>query len=154
MKDKIVEILKEFKVFEKTLDDNTEINSAIDHHKMALYKARRILAEQIAHLYSAGEEVYVTLKRDEAITSDCVKVKFYGDDGIELPGHNWLKKLTRPTVSEEEIAVMFHDAYEDVAKEEGWNTQNKCKVPFNDLPEANKRTMIRTAKIVKELLNR
>ena len=136
MKDKIVEILKEFKVFEKTLDDNTEINSAIDHHKMALYKARRILAEQIAHLYSAGEEVYVTLKRDEAITSDCVKVKFYGDDGIQLPGHNWLKKLPRPTVSEEEMknATDKHiKKHFDLLDPEVWESEIKSvKLHFQD----------------------
>ena len=50
MKDKIIEILEEFKVFEKTLDDNTVIDSAIDHHKMALYECRRQLATRIAAL--------------------------------------------------------------------------------------------------------
>ena len=106
MKDKIVEILEEFKVFEKTLDDNTEINSAIDHHKMALYKARRILAEQIAHLYSAEEEV-----NDDSIGQIVQRIAYtqlsedQSDDFIEKVWllKEWLQKLTRHTVSEEEI---------------------------------------------------
>ena len=113
MKDKIVEILEEFKVFEKTLDDNTEINSAIDHHKMALYKARRILAEQIAHLYSAGEEVkqikgFVEFNLSESAKEENWESELFAKGWIAALMHvkvNCLDKLPLPypTVSEEEI---------------------------------------------------
>lgn len=41
-----------------------------------------------------------------------------------------------------ELAKWLHDNYEEVAKEQNWNTQKNCKVDFDTLPEANKRTMI------------
>ena len=113
--DKIVEILEEFKVFEKTLDDNTEINSAIDHHKMALYKARRILAEQIAHLYSAGEEVkqikwFVEFNLSESAKEENWESELFAKGWIAALMHvkvNCLDKLPLPypTVSEDEIGA-------------------------------------------------
>ena len=41
-----------------------------------------------------------------------------------------------------ELAKWLHDNYEEVAKQQGWNTQEKCKVEFATLPDANKQTMI------------
>jgi hypothetical protein len=42
-----------------------------------------------------------------------------------------------------EMAEWFHDNYEEIAKTEGWQTQDKCKVEFKDLPESNRTTMIK-----------
>jgi hypothetical protein len=44
-----------------------------------------------------------------------------------------------------ELARWLHDNYEAVAKEQNWNTQQSCKVEFDTLPDANKRTMIEIA---------
>ena len=44
-----------------------------------------------------------------------------------------------------ELAKWLHDNYEAVAKEQKWNTQQSCKVEFDTLPDANKRTMIEIA---------
>jgi hypothetical protein len=44
-----------------------------------------------------------------------------------------------------ELAKWLHDNYEAVAKEKDWNTQQSCKVEFDTLPDANKRTMIEIA---------
>lgn len=44
-----------------------------------------------------------------------------------------------------ELAKWLHDNYEAVAKEQDWNTQQSCKVEFDTLPDANKRTMIEIA---------
>ena len=41
-----------------------------------------------------------------------------------------------------EMAKFMHNKYEELAKKEGWNTQDKCKVEFEKLPEANKRVML------------
>jgi prophage maintenance system killer protein len=49
-----------------------------------------------------------------------------------------------------ELAKWLHDNYEEVAKEQNWNTQENCKVEFDTLPDANKRTMI---EIAERLLN-
>ena len=48
----------------------------------------------------------------------------------------------------EDLAKIFHDAYEKVAVKHGWNTQESTKVEFDKLPEANKKTMIETCEIV------
>ena len=44
-----------------------------------------------------------------------------------------------------ELAKWLHENYEAVAKDENWNTQQSCKVEFDTLPDANKRTMIEIA---------
>jgi len=49
-----------------------------------------------------------------------------------------------------ELAKWLHNNYEEVAKDENWNTQDNCKVEFDTLPDANKRTMI---EIAERLLN-
>lgn len=42
----------------------------------------------------------------------------------------------------ERIAKQFHDAYERRAEDFGWDTQDRCKVEWEDLPEANRLTMM------------
>jgi len=49
------------------------------------------------------------------------------------------------TMDKIELAKWLHDNYEEVAKEQNWNTQENCKVEFDTLPDANKRTMIEIA---------
>jgi len=46
----------------------------------------------------------------------------------------------------ERRARAMHDAYEAAAMLQGWETQKICRVPFDELPEANKRTMYATAR--------
>jgi hypothetical protein len=45
-----------------------------------------------------------------------------------------------------QIATWLHDTYEEVAGQKKWNTQESCKVRFDDLPEKNKETMLEVAK--------
>jgi len=45
--------------------------------------------------------------------------------------------------SPEQMAEWFHNNYEEIAIAEGWQTQDKCKVEFKDLPESNRTTMIK-----------
>ncbi len=44
-----------------------------------------------------------------------------------------------------ELAVFMHDEYERISKKIGWDTQDKCKVEFDDLPDENKQVMISMA---------
>ena len=44
---------------------------------------------------------------------------------------------------------LFHDIYEEEANKVGWETQKKCKVDFDDLPETNQETMINTIRRIK-----
>ena len=49
-------------------------------------------------------------------------------------------------INYEPMERAMHDAYEIAAKKEGWNKQESCKVSYDELPEANKRTMAASAK--------
>ena len=48
-------------------------------------------------------------------------------------------------MNKEILAKWLHDNYEEIAKGENWNTQDNCKVEFNDLPKENRAVMIKTA---------
>lgn len=41
-----------------------------------------------------------------------------------------------------ELSEYLHDNYEEISKSTNWDTQKNCKVPFKDLPNENKTTMI------------
>ena len=43
------------------------------------------------------------------------------------------------------LARFMHDEYETIAKDKGWQTQEQCRVVFEDLPEKNKITMLELA---------
>lgn len=53
------------------------------------------------------------------------------------------KDIDCPTVRQ--VAKFMHNTYESKAHEEEWKTQEKCQVPFDDLPEANKNVMLYVA---------
>ena len=48
----------------------------------------------------------------------------------------------------EELAKIMHNEYESEAIKNNWKTQENCRVPFEDLPEENKQTMLAVAKKV------
>lgn len=48
----------------------------------------------------------------------------------------------------EALAWLMHETYEAAAKEHGWRTQTSCRVPFDDLPEANRKTMLAVAEVI------
>lgn len=49
------------------------------------------------------------------------------------------------------IAAAFHRAYEDVAPANGYETREESRVPFDQLPEANRETMLATVRRLLEL---
>lgn len=46
------------------------------------------------------------------------------------------------------MCVLFHDAYEAAAIKAGWETQKRSRVPWSEVPEANKETMRVTIRAV------
>lgn len=48
----------------------------------------------------------------------------------------------------EEVCEIFHDAYEAAAVEKGWETQERSRVPWADVPAENKETMRATVRAV------
>lgn len=48
-------------------------------------------------------------------------------------------------INEEELGEWLHEQYEEIAKKEGWKTQESTRVKFKNLPKENKETMIKLA---------
>jgi hypothetical protein len=44
------------------------------------------------------------------------------------------------------LADWMHEEYEKIAKEQGWKTQENCRVKFEDLPKENQKVMLELAK--------
>lgn len=49
---------------------------------------------------------------------------------------------------EEQLAKMFHDSYEELAPLFGYKTRTESAVPWEQVPENNRKLMISTAKLV------
>ena len=74
------------------------------------------------------------------------------EPGIEPPMIEELPMFeTQVFPGEESLAKFMHDEYEKAAKKEKWKTPKKCQVPFDKLPAANRRTMLRVAERVLEM---
>ncbi len=69
----------------------------------------------------------------------------------------WMEKIHQAVAEERErvvcvvgdkwkLAKFMHERYEKYVYIFGWNTQEKTKVPFEDLPEENKKTMLAVAR--------
>jgi len=52
-----------------------------------------------------------------------------------------------------QLAVLLHNTYEKSSKKYNWNTQDKCKVDFDELPEANNKVMLEVAEFVWNEIN-
>ncbi len=50
----------------------------------------------------------------------------------------------------EKIAKRFHEVYEELAPSRGWETQERSRVPWEDVPSENKKLMI---DVVSQLLD-
>lgn len=73
---------------------------------------------------------------------------------IRLTGWRFanLEELERaPHARAEQIAREFHDAYERLAPQVGYQTREASAVPWEEVPSGNRRLMIATAT---DLLNR
>ena len=54
------------------------------------------------------------------------------------------------TLKDLNLPIIFHNIYEEEADNVGWETNRKCRVKFDDLPETNQETMIRTCERVRQ----
>lgn len=124
MKDKIIEIGKEL-----YSDLNKKQLTDLVLDKEGVERFVELLSGRIEPLCSVGEEVYVECEPDDALYT-CMDL----DTGETVP--IWIKKLTRPTVSEEEIEI------------EGWE-----RYPQHIYNNGEDEIFAEGAKWVKELLN-
>ena len=106
------------------------------------------------NLDSVGSEI-----KEKEIKSLSEKIKnyryFYKEGCIACTSHSEtldevekdMKEFIRELKEDDyiELARFMHNTYEIIAKVAGWKTQKICKVKFNDLPEANKKTMYNLA---------
>jgi len=51
------------------------------------------------------------------------------------------------------LADWLHNQYEEISKEKDWNTQEKCKMKFEDLPRENREVMFELAKRIIKKFN-
>ena len=63
-----------------------------------------------------------------------------------------LKEIDK--IPNKELAELFHNKYEETSRLCGWNTQDKCKVKFKDLPKPNRNTMLITIAEIKKHLKK
>ena len=84
-------------------------------------------------------------------------------DAAERAIYNWCFEsgMPAPTVARsalraylshpkwaEYLARAMHDSYEAAATRHGWQTNVDCRVPFENLPVANRNTMLESAQAV------
>jgi hypothetical protein len=61
-------------------------------------------------------------------------------------------KALQRSVDDEQLARMFHEEYERLAPEHGYETRRDSAVPWEDVPERNRRLMVATVAAVLERL--
>ncbi len=54
--------------------------------------------------------------------------------------------------SADQLAQLFHEAYERLAPDYGYKTRNESAVPWEDVPDPNKRLMIAVVQVVLDAL--
>lgn len=59
-----------------------------------------------------------------------------------------LTKDLKNIKSSENLARFMHYAYEDISKMFGWETNKECRVRFEELPDKNRKVMLRLATLV------
>lgn len=75
---------------------------------------------------------------------------------VQVRGHGGLELMVEEmkvgdfTRKEVWFATWMHDQYELISEESKWNTQNVCKVSFDELPVENRIVMLRLARRIKE----
>ena len=58
--------------------------------------------------------------------------------------HNQDMETKLTNITAEELAIEFHNTYEQFAETNKWKTQKKCRTNFADLPQKNRETMVDT----------
>lgn len=61
-------------------------------------------------------------------------------------------KIVYPRMTAMDLAKFMHYTYEDMANRVGWETQENCRVPWEELPITNQATMFGVACAVLEKL--
>jgi hypothetical protein len=62
----------------------------------------------------------------------------------------WVTAALEPCPTCEDVCIRLHDAYEEAAVLEGWETQQASRKPWADVPETNKRTMRAAVRAIRE----
>jgi len=71
------------------------------------------------------------------------------DEGGSENNYDWVYWEDVKEAVEKLTPELFHDTYEEVADRVGWETNRKCRVKFDDLPQLNQETMITTIRLIK-----
>lgn len=85
-------------------------------------------------------------------TTYAMHVALIAVDAIVADGLRIVEPL-RYTGNAEPLAFLFHEAYERLAPEHGWETQAETRVPWQLVPEANRTLMVAVAAEVLQMLD-
>lgn len=100
-----------------------------------------------AYIYKFGENAKLKAIKIDADDKDSPTILKVIQDRFEReykkPGELF---ETKEKETPEQLAVWMHENYEEIAKAEGWNTQEATKVPFEQLPAENKKVMLEISK--------
>lgn len=69
-----------------------------------------------------------------------------------MTGREDLERVVAEADLIEHLCELMHDAYEAAAVEAGWETNARSRVPWADVPEANKATMRKAVAVIAPLI--
>lgn len=93
-------------------------------------------------------DVYLVPQGEKGARTSAIKVKDLKQALIE-------KCKEEPPVEDiQKLAIFMHDTYEKKAKYREWDTQERCRTKFDDLPLANKLVMLDVAEEVLKILRK
>lgn len=121
--------------FDVTPKGQARADRNIEHHRLA----GRIL--RALHLLTPGQ----IARMPHGALADHIAFRLRQESEAALPAMSTTPKgqASQP-VTEEQVEAMcevMHDAYERAAASEGWETQERSRKPWAEVPEANRRTM-------------
>jgi hypothetical protein len=94
--------------------------------------------------YIIEQELQTKIDTQELICENCIDIQKAREDMKE--------SIIKAIPNYPEIAKNWHNCYEKVAQQEGWQTQKDCRVEFDKLPEKNKRVMLMVSKFFMDSL--
>ena len=164
MKDEIRDIIKKIIAYHICNDipkgiDKDKVDEALEQIEVLSSKERVLTREEITTKSREKARLQIDLGTMpfDCNGTICTLNNIIGFKGVEEIATHIKENYTRTKaggiekeISVEEIAIFMHDEYEKQAKIVGWNTQDSCKVEFNDLPQKNKQVMRAVAQAIKD----
>ena len=109
--------------------------------------ARLLADESFRHSWDMSDERKIDGAWVQGLCCDCGEFVPYGEEVDHFTAafatvlDAWLETVAGDAAVRESVCESMHDAYERAATENGWETQERSRKPWADVPDANKATM-------------